>query len=112
MPRPFKFTRALAPAVFMGGGLCAAALGTTLPWSPPQVAPPWSPDGACMPRYETWGWYSTRWRPFPGDVISGTPTEAGETEGPDAVESLQGPQTPSSAQEGNIGPQRRPAAGG
>ncbi len=112
MSRAFKFTRALAPAVIFGSGLCAAAMATTtIPGSPPRIAAPCSPDGACLPRYETWGWYETRWRPFPGDVITQAPTPASGPGGT-KLESLEGPQTPSANREGQVAPERRPAGGG
>lgn len=112
MSRPFKFTRALAPAVIFGSGLCAAAMATTtIPGSPPRIAAPCSPDGACLPRYETWGWYETRWRPFPGDVITQAPTPAGGPGGT-GIESLEGPQPPTANREGQVAPERRPAGGG
>jgi hypothetical protein len=109
MSRAFKFSRAVAPALLAGGSLCAAALGTTIPGSPPRIAPPCSPDGACLPRYETWGWYETRWRSFPGDVATETPTAADQTPtGPDGrpLPTIGGPQPPDPGQETRIGPDR------
>lgn len=111
MTGPFKLTRALAPTIVVGS-LCAVAAATTHPGTPTRVAPPCSPDGHCLPRYETWGWYPTRWRTFPGDLPPGTPTEAGPAEGPSPAEELQGPQTPEMMQEGQAGPQLRSRSGG
>jgi hypothetical protein len=33
-------------------------------------------DGMCYPKRETWGSYTTHWRPFPGDTVGLTPTPA------------------------------------
>jgi hypothetical protein len=110
MTGPFKLTRALAPTIVVGS-LCAVAAATTHPGTPTRVAPPCSPDGYCMPRVETWGWYPTRWRTFPGDIPPGTPTEAGPAEGTSPAEELQGPQTPEMMEEGQAGPQLRSREG-
>ncbi len=106
MTGPFKLTRALAPTIVVGS-LCAVAAATTHPGTPTRVAPPCSPDGHCLPRYETWGWYPTRWRTFPGDALPGAPTEAGPDQGRAAAEELEGPQTPNMIEEGQVGPQLR-----
>lgn len=33
-------------------------------------------DGMCYPKRETWGSYTTQWRPFPGDTLGVKPTPA------------------------------------
>jgi hypothetical protein len=82
------------------------------PGSSPRVAPPCSPDGACIPRRETWGWYQTRWRTFPGDVL-GKPTEPqGPPEGVQPGDEIRGPQLPPVGEEGLMGPRGGPRAGG
>lgn len=68
-----------------------------------QTPPPCSPDGMCNPRPQTFGWYQTRWRTFPGDVPVKAPTEA-ELREEEAREELGGPQPPSPTEEGLMGP--------
>jgi hypothetical protein len=111
MVRPLRFARSLAPKLVVGG-LCAALTASSFAGGGGPI-PPCSPDGVCLPRYETWGWYETRWRPFPGDSIAGTPTEAQQREAAegDDRENLGGPQLPSSSQETQIGPEK-PARSG
>jgi hypothetical protein len=120
MTRPSKFSRALASVVVLGGSLATAA-ATTLPAQPARIAPPCSPDGSCTPNYQTWGWYATRWRPFPGDCICAKPgpckclcvppTPAGGPESESAPQTPGGPQPPKSAEESAIGPPK-PGGGG
>ncbi len=106
-----KLARALAPAALVGL-LCGSAVAVrTNPGSPPRIAEPCSPDGYCLPRVETWGWYETRWRPFPGDVVAGPPTEV-EADEEEEQDQVGGPQLPQPAQEGTSGPAPRPGAGG
>jgi hypothetical protein len=68
-----------------------------------QTPPPCSPDGVCLPRPQTFGWYQTRWRTFPGDVAVKPPTPA-EGEDPSRPRELSGPQPPSATEEGQAGP--------
>jgi hypothetical protein len=110
MVRPLRFARSLAPKLVVGG-LCAAVTASSFAGGGAPI-PPCSPDGVCLPRYETWGWYETRWRPFPGDSIAGTPTEAQRgAAGDDARETLGGVQLPSPSEETQVGPER-PTGGG
>lgn len=107
---PLRFARNFAPKLIVGG-LCAAATASTFAGGGASI-PPCSPDGVCLPRYETWGWYETRWRPFPGDSIAGRPTEARPTTGDDQPEdALGGPQLPSSSDETRVGPEKPPRSG-
>lgn len=115
MVRPLRFARNLAPKLVVGG-LYAAVTASSFAGGGAPI-PPCSPDGTCLPRYETWGWYETRWRPFPGDAIAGKPTEA-ERDAPDEgdQQQLRGPILPDAGEETQIGPERptganrRPAA--
>jgi hypothetical protein len=111
MYRPLRFARSLAPKLVVGG-LCAAATASSFAGGGAPI-PPCSPDGMCLPRVETWGWYETRWRPFPGDTIAGMPTEArpGAADG-DAQDELGGPRIPSASEETRVGPERPPRSGG
>jgi hypothetical protein len=110
MVRPLRFARSLAPKLVVGG-LCAAVTASSFAGGGAPM-PPCSPDGVCLPRYETWGWYETRWRPFPGDSIAGTPTETQRgAAGDEARDTLGGPQLPSSSEETHVGPER-PTGGG
>jgi hypothetical protein len=87
-------TSALAP-VALGGGA--------------QTPPPCGPDGVCVPRPQTFGWYQTRWRTFPGDVAAIPPTPATGGDQPDREE-LGGPELPDASEEGQLGPaSSRPA---
>jgi hypothetical protein len=77
-----------------------------------QTPPPCSPDGVCLPKWDTYGVYQTRWRPFPGDVVMAAPTPAGDGD-EEPEEDLGGPQEPEAARESSLGPVRpsREAAG-
>jgi hypothetical protein len=74
-----------------------------------QTPPPCSPDGVCIPRPQTFGWYQTRWRTFPGDVAVTAPTPA-EAAADRQQRELSGPQPPKPTEEGQMGPSptRRP----
>ncbi len=102
MAGPLRFTRSLAPKLFVGGLLAAATSASLGAGSAP--IPPCSPDGVCLPNYESWGWYQTRWRRFPGDAAA-APTEAA---GGDQEESLGGPKLPGVSEEGQTGPKKDP----
>ena len=87
----------------------SSAIGDALA-APGQTPPPCSPDGVCVPRPETFGFYATRWRRFPGDRFGVAPTPADAT-GPEAEQeeddrALGGPQLPDSAEEGRVGPSK------
>ena len=109
MSGPLRFSRSLAPKLVVGG-LFAAATGTTLAAGSAPI-PPCSPDGVCLPNYESWGWYQTRWRPFPGDSIAGVPTAAEEGAEEGQEDTLRGPELPTAAEEGQVGPESRPGGG-
>jgi len=111
MVRPLRFARNLAPKLVVGG-LCAAVTASSFAGGGAPI-PPCSPDGACLPRVETWGWYETRWRPFPGDSIAGMPTDARPDEaGGEEQDELGGPKIPSSTEETRVGPEKPPRTGG
>lgn len=40
----------------------------------PATPAPCAADGMCYPNRNTWGSYTTNWRPFPGDTVGVTPT--------------------------------------
>jgi hypothetical protein len=103
MTGPLKLARALAPAALVGLMWGAAPAGTH-PGSPARIADPCSPDGTCLPRWETYGWYQTRWRPFPGDVVGGTPTPAEQEEPEVEEDAVGGPTLPGPNEEGLMGP--------
>ncbi len=77
-----------------------------------QTPPPCSPDGVCLPRPQTFGWYQTRWRTFPGDVAAAGPTPADGA--PQGQPEFGGPQLPEATEEGQMGPSptRRPGEEG
>lgn len=102
--------------------LCALLTGTLLVLSmteAPAIGGPCQPttpcpcaaDGTCHPKRDTWGTYITRWRPWPGETVGLTPSqaeaEAGAAEGQlpqlerprPELEDLRGPakKTPSAA---------------
>ncbi|HYO25344.1 MAG TPA: hypothetical protein VEQ85_10390 [Lacipirellulaceae bacterium] len=112
MGGPLKVTRSWAPRLFVGGMCAAATAANTLAGAPQSTIPPCSPEGVCVPRYETWGWYETRWRPFPGDPLNAPPTPA-DTVSPAEQDQqrLGGPQLPSPGEEEQTGPERRPTRG-
>lgn len=62
-------------ATVLGLTLGNFAMGQCLP-APPC---PCAADGNCYPKRETWGNYTTNWRPWPGDSIGLTPTPAQPT---------------------------------
>jgi hypothetical protein len=103
MTGPLKLARALAPAALVGL-MCGGAPAGTHPGSPARVADPCSPDGTCLPRWETWGVYQTRWRPFPGDVVGGVPTPAEQEEPEVEEDGIGGPTLPGPDEEGLMGP--------
>lgn len=74
--------------------------------APGQTPPPCSPDGACRPSPETFGWYKTRWRHWPGDHVGAAPTPAGPSEDQQEKDdrALGGPQEPDTAEESRVGP--------
>lgn len=108
MTRPMIHARTLALAALVASA-CGAAWGGTHPGSPARVADPCSPDGTCLPRWETWGVYQTRWRPFPGDVVAGPPTPAQRDEESAEQDAVGGPVEPGPNREGLMGP--TPSAG-
>lgn len=95
----------MAGALWATGALAPLALGGGA-----QTPPPCGPDGICMPRVETYGFHTTRWRSFPGDSIGKTPTTAATKE--PSKEELTGPKLPGAAEEGQLGPAKAPRAGG
>jgi hypothetical protein len=109
-----KLRAAATPLVMAGALWATSALTPFALGGGAQTPPPCGPDGVCSPRPETFGWYQTRWRTFPGDVAFKAPTPAPGAGGPEP-ENLGGPQLPTPAQEGLLGPARQPregAAGG
>jgi hypothetical protein len=44
----------------------------------PTTPAPCAADGMCYPKRETWGNYTTHWRPYPGDALGPAPTRAEE----------------------------------
>ena len=101
--------RLLAVAAWASLMTSGALANRTIPGSPPRVADPCQPDGACFPRSKTWGWYQTCWRPHPCDDLA---LGAGP-EQPGAVleeEAPGGPQLPEAGLEGVIG-RPRPVPG-
>jgi hypothetical protein len=42
----------------------------------PPTPCPCAADGMCYPKRDTWGNYTTHWRPYPGDMLGLTPTPA------------------------------------
>jgi hypothetical protein len=96
------------PLVVAGAIWGTMAIGDVLA-TPGQTPPPCSPDGHCVPRPETFGWYQTRWRRFPGDPygVAPTPAEAGaDVEQEREERTLGGPQLPKAAEEAQVGPPR------
>src|SRR5215213_245566 len=105
-----KLRAAATPLVMAGALWATSTLSPTALGGGAQTPPPCGPDGMCVPRPETFGVYQTRWRTFPGDVITRTPTPAPGTAGPKG-ETLGGPQLPGPAEEGQLGPARAPREG-
>ncbi len=52
----------------------------------PTTPCPCSADGVCRPKRDSWGHYETKWRPWPGDKVSGGPTPADDAEARDKLE--------------------------
>lgn len=81
----------------------------------PQTPPPCTVDGICKPN-AVWGYYTTNWRQFPGDVAGLQPSPADGVEAEKAKEDpLRGPQMPDMAKEGRVGAELstpRPGAAG
>lgn len=103
--------RAVASPLLMAGALWGSApLAGSAAGGPGQTPPPCSPDGDCLPRPQTHGYYATRWRPFPGDRIAAAPTPTDAQEERQQQEDLRGPQLPEPAAEGQVGPPRSPRA--
>jgi hypothetical protein len=75
-----------------------------------QTPPPCSPDGACVPRPQTFGFYQTRWRTFPGDLAAIPPTPA-EDPAQRQQRELGGPQPPAPSEESQAGPTPTPRTG-
>ncbi len=46
----------------------------------PPTPCPCAADGKCLPKRDTWGNYQTHWRPWPGEQVGLTPTQAEEQE--------------------------------
>lgn len=66
---------ALAAGLVIGGAWPAAGQAPLLRHpiiNDPPLPPPCAVDGACRPKRDTFGYYSTRWRPWPGER---SPTE-------------------------------------
>jgi hypothetical protein len=85
--------------------LAVACLATSWVAAAPRTPPPCAADGVCLPSRETWGWYQTNWRPWPGEKPFASPEEA-EPDG-DAVleeEDLGDVQLPPPAREEDINP--------
>ena len=60
---------------------CTAGLAmgrSPLPIDPP-TPPPCAADGTCYPNTGEWGYYPSRWRPWPGDQLVPTPSDAEPT---------------------------------
>lgn len=57
-------------------GLSAVGVPTALGQCHPATPNPCAADGQCNPKRDTWGNYTTHWRPYPGDTIGLTPTPA------------------------------------
>lgn len=100
----------LTPGLAVSVLWCAAALPTAAYGPGPCPAPsPCSPDGHCIPKHDTWGWYPTRWRAFPGDAVAPTPTAAETPQATTPETDLRGPQLPDSTKESLIGPSKTEA---
>ncbi len=100
----------LAGALWSGATLAPPAFARAPYGAPCQTPPPCAPDGVCLPKYESYGWYQTHWRHFPGDMPPKAPTKAETTPKP-GEEKLSGPQPPPPSQEGELGKPRPPRGG-
>ena len=99
--------RAAASPLVLAGVLWGSATPMADAFGPhTQTPPPCSPDGACLPKWDTYGFYQARWRPFPGDAITAAPTPAGDEGEPQPGDDLGGPQPPSPSRESALGPIR------
>jgi len=60
-----------------GSGCCCSGICSQAPPNPLAPGrpspPPCCADGICYPNYEYWGHYTTRWRPWPGELAATTP---------------------------------------
>jgi hypothetical protein len=61
-----------------------------LPLDPP-TPPPCAADGTCYPNTGEWGYYPSRWRPWPGDQLEPTPSGAEPTPAEQRVSPELGP---------------------
>jgi hypothetical protein len=59
-------------------GLGVLGSTPTLGQCRPAAPAPCAADGMCYPNRNTWGSYTTNWRPFPGDTVGVAPTPAAE----------------------------------
>ena len=93
--------QAAAKPLFLAGALWSAGIATPVAVAGrPQTPPPCGPDGVCVPNPATYGFYSTRWRTFPGDSRDQGPTEAERKAEEAKGDELRGPQPPEMSQEG------------
>ncbi|MCA9258773.1 MAG: hypothetical protein KDA61_06220 [Planctomycetales bacterium] len=74
-PRPSqtRLARLQRQFVAVGGALSLSALLASLAAAGGRTPPPCSVDGVCTPKQDTWGWYQTNWRPWPGEQVRPTP---------------------------------------
>jgi len=74
----------------------------------PATPSPCAADGVCRPKRDTWGWYQTKWRSWPGEKVGMTPTEVEEIEAEDKIEKgLEGFELPTPEQEDLRGMQKK-----
>lgn len=72
----------------------------------PPTPPPCVLDGVCLPKWETWGYYRTNWRPFPGDRVAAAPTPVELPESAEDQRGLGGFEEPMPQDEIRSGPNR------
>lgn len=71
----------------------------------PATPPPCAADGTCRPKTESWGYWQTHWRPFPGDDAAAAAAGRGlEPEPVDPDEGLGPLQRPDPSKEDQAGP--------
>lgn len=70
--------------------------------------PPCAADGTCRPKTESWGYWQTHWRPFPGDDAAAAAAGRGlEPEPIDPEEGLGPLQRPEPSKEDQAGPEEQ-----
>jgi hypothetical protein len=100
--------RSLLPKTAVLASVAMTTLSGPVSLAAPRTPDPCVADGVCVPNRPTWGVYTTNWRPWPGERVHPTPTEAATTEEPGAAENLGDVQLPPPGKEDITTPEQPP----